>query len=268
MKYFLVFALLFAVCSAFPNRDSRIINGRDARPGEAPYMVQIQIRNETSRGQMCGGAIVTPTRVVSAAHCFTWNWAARWSLVAIAGQHNWRVESGNEQERSISRIVNHPQYNPNSREPAGWDINFFEVSEPFVYNEWVQPIALPNPNVMHTGPIQIYGWGATIPAGGGIPDILQTTTKTIIEPELCDAMFEALFGRPMVHEFDMCAGPLDASTDSCGGDSGGPLVQENAQTGELELVAVVAWGSSPCNAVNFPSVNTRTSPFIDFLKQT
>lgn len=211
MKYFVFLAVLFAVSSAFPNRGSRIINGREARPGEAPYMVQLQIRNDTSNGQMCGGAIVTVSRIVSAAHCFTWNWRGRWDIVAIAGQHNWRIDSGNEQERDIIRIVNHPEYDPDSENFSGFDINFVEVSEPFTFNQWVQPIALPEAFAIHTGPVQIYGWGATIPEGGGTPDILQTTTKTIIEPDRCISMFEALFGFNPVHFYDMCAGPLDGS---------------------------------------------------------
>jgi secreted trypsin-like serine protease len=265
MKYFLVIStLLFAVCSAFPDRNSRVVNGRDARPGEATYMVQIQVRNGTFRNQMCGGAIVTPIRVVSAAHCFSWNWQGRFNLVAVAGQHNWLIDSGNEQERPITRVVNHEGYDPMLSPPSGLDISFFEVSEPFVYNDWVQPIALPRPNVFHTGDVQLFGWGSN---GTGIPDILQTTTLNIIEFDQCTEIFRALFGGNVLHQYDICTGPLDGSTSACNADSGGPLVQENVETGELELVAVVAWGSAPCNAINYPTVNTRTSPLIDFLTQ-
>lgn len=267
MKFHLVAILLIdflVLSSAFPNRESRIINGRDATPGEAPYMIQVQLRGQIVAPQhWCGGALITTSQFVSAAHCFTFGPESRFSYIATAGQHNLVINSGNEQERAVTRFINHPNYDGDAGVFSGFDISVVSVDQPFAVNQWVQTIALPERDRMHTGSVQIYGWGATNPNGSGIPDILQTTTKAIMNPELCAEIFLSIFdGRNPMHVTDMCAGPLDGSTDSCGGDSGGPLVQGS------ELVALVSWGSSPCAAPNFPSVNVRVSAFIDFINQS
>lgn len=264
---FAIAALFLAQANGAPNRESRIINGREATPGEAPYMIQVQIRNDTGGfGQFCGGALITTTRVVSAAHCYDWNFAPNWHFVAVAGQHNWRETSENEQERRITEIHLHPNYIPGD---FGFDINYMDVATPFELNQWVQIIALPTSNFIHSGRVQIFGWGSTHPSIQQTPDILQTTQKEIVDSVTCSEIFIAIFGRDVTNFADVCVlSPAgETQTDSCGGDSGGPLVQMNPTTENFELVAVVAWGSSPCNAVNFPSVNTRVSSFIDWLTQ-
>lgn len=55
----------------------------------------------------------------------------------------------------------------------------------------------------------------------------------------------------------MCAGA--AGIDACQGDSGGPLVLNN------EVIGVVSWGYG-CAFSGYPTVYTRVSEFIDFIK--
>lgn len=208
---------LLVISSAFPNRESRIINGRNAVPGEAPYMIQVQLRGQIVAPQhWCGGALITSQHFVSAAHCFTFDGSSRFSYVATAGQHNLRVVSGHEQVRNVVDFINHPNYNDSAGVFSGFDINVVRVDQPFVVNQqYVQTIPLPPRNEMPRGDLQIFGWGATQPNGGGIPDILQTTTKFVMDSELCREIFLVIFeGRNPMHYTDLCAGPIDGSTDS------------------------------------------------------
>lgn len=59
----------------------------------------------------------------------------------------------------------------------------------------------------------------------------------------------------------MCTGPLNEGISTCTADSGGPLVQQN------ELIGVSAWGVSPCGYEGAPSVYTKVSSFIDFIRE-
>jgi secreted trypsin-like serine protease len=217
------------------------------------------------------GALVNPRWIVSAAHCFVWNWQGRFTFTATAAQHNWRVDSSDEQIRNVAKIVNHPDYDNQGGMivSEGFDINVVQVDRDFVLNSLVQTISLPPANFIHTGNVEAFGWGSMVPQQPPIlPDILQTSTHDILPFDSCREIFNVIFpsGHPF-HFTDMCTGPLSGSHGTCNADSGGPIVQNNPVTSTLELVGVVAWGPSPCNTPNYPSVLARVSAFVDFINQ-
>lgn len=64
----LVNILNFGLSRSVENDDdisSRVVGGQDALDGSAPYQVSLQ----TKSGHNCGGAIVHPQFIVTAAHC-------------------------------------------------------------------------------------------------------------------------------------------------------------------------------------------------------
>ena len=46
----------------------RIVGGQDARPGSWPWMVYIKV--VLLAEQLCGGTLIAPQWVLTAAHCF------------------------------------------------------------------------------------------------------------------------------------------------------------------------------------------------------
>lgn len=168
---------------------------------------------------------MNPRWIVSAAHCFVWNWEGRFTFTATAAQHNWRVEESNEQVRNIARIVNHPNYdNQGGRVVSdGFDVNIVQVDRDFVLNDLVGTISLPPINFIHTGNVQAFGWGSMRPEQPPIlPDILQTATLNILPFDSCREIFDTIFpgGHPL-HFTDLCTGPLNGSHGTCNADSGG-----------------------------------------------
>ena len=89
----------------------RVLFGWKAKPKQIPWQIHFII--DRNSGQECGGTLVTPNKIVSAAHCFhedlvPYKWNSK-SLVARAGNIE-RIGNGQSdmQERNCSDIIRHP----------------------------------------------------------------------------------------------------------------------------------------------------------------
>lgn len=254
MKFALV-ALLLCVATAsaaqYGFSTGRVVGGQNAVPHSAPWIVTLQWGLGTP-AQHCGGSIIAPAWVVTAAHCLG-GITNIGTFIMIAGRHNIGIaEPQSEQRRDINRARtwSHPQYEGGV---GPFDIGMIHAAPAFTFNTFVQPIALPAAGFIHSGAATLHGWGSTSTGIFPIlPHILQTVTKPIIPMGQCEAVMGP--GSP-VHPTNVCTGPLSGGISACSGDSGGPLSQAG------QLVGVVSWGTIPCGSPNAPSVYVRTSAF-------
>ena len=79
------------------------------------------------------------------------------------------------------------------------DIAILKLSNPLVFNKYVQPACLPNLAYPYaTGEtVIISGWG-TLTEGGSSPDILNVATVPLIAQEQCNTMYE-VYGYPILN---------------------------------------------------------------------
>ena len=95
----------------------RIIGGTEAKPGRWPW--QVVILNKY-REAFCGGTLIHPRWVVTAAHC------VRKHLVVRVGEHDLVVHEGTEIEYTVKRTILHPSYN---RDTVDNDVALLELPE-------------------------------------------------------------------------------------------------------------------------------------------
>uniref|UniRef100_A0A8C5PQR1 Suppressor of tumorigenicity 14 protein homolog n=1 Tax=Leptobrachium leishanense TaxID=445787 RepID=A0A8C5PQR1_9ANUR len=243
------------------SRKTRIVGGVNADTGEFPWQVSLHAKNT---GHACGASVVSPTILLSAAHCFQDAQGVRYSdpslWTAYLGLHNQatRTTSTDVQQRSIKRIVAHKYFNDFSYDN---DIAMLELSSPVTYSDFIQPICIPEKT--HNFPVGkslwVTGWGALTEGGSGA-SILQKAEIRIINYNECNQLLENQLTQRMI-----CAGFVSGGIDACQGDSGGPLSSLESNN-KMYLAGIVSWGDG-CARRNKPGVYTNVTQLRDWIKQ-
>ncbi|XP_055636268.1 chymotrypsin-C-like [Toxorhynchites rutilus septentrionalis] len=270
MKLIVVLFCVIAVVAAAPGRSyyglapsGRVVGGVDALPHQFPAIVSLQrvVLNRSSH--VCGGSIINPLWILTAAHCIT-ELPAGTRFLIWAGSHNISAEEENTRQiRAVVYSITHPDYqggvNPS-------DIAVMRMERPLEYTQYVQESIFPQPGeVFESGPSVLAGWGST---GGVIlprlPDILQTAEKPLLDFDTCERANGA--GSPL-GPTNICTGPLSGGVAACSGDSGGPLyVVDN--NGLQKQIGIVSWGWFPCGTVGRPSVYVGVPSYIEWVYAT
>ncbi|KAM8718068.1 hypothetical protein ACLKA7_004728 [Drosophila subpalustris] len=230
-----------------------VINGTDADPHAAPYIVSLGA-NAEKHSHSCGGTIINKEWILTAAHCIS----NPVGMGAIAGLHKRAEVDGRTQSRVIDFGRVHESF---SGGVGPYDIALLHVSKPFEFNEWVKPAVLPSRDQIHEGETHLYGWGQPKAFQFTPASTLQTMTTDIVNYDECLARMPE---NSKLEPSNICSDSLQQSKSACNGDSGGPLVVEHKDS-DSELIGIVSWGFIPCGLANLPSVYTRVSAYIDWV---
>jgi len=233
-----------------------VINGTDADPHTAPYIVSLATKFE-KHSHICGGTIISKDWILTAAHCIS----NPVGMSVIAGLHK-RAEVD---ERTQQRLIDFGHVHNDYKGGVGpYDIALLHVSESFTFNEWVKPASLPSREEIHDGETHLYGWGQPKSYVFTAAKTLQTVTTQVVPYEKCKS---SLPDDAPIDPKNVCSDSLEQSISACNGDSGGPLVIEN-EGAPSELIGIVSWGYIPCGLANRPSIYTRVSAYIDWISNT
>ncbi|XP_001647579.2 trypsin-3 [Aedes aegypti] len=236
-------AIVWAECGQLP----RIVGGEPTHISEAPYQVGIRIVRfpvlSAWRSQLtCGGSLIAPRLVLSAAHCFrSWFNNPRYFKVTLGSTFR-AIRTTGSQARDVVKLIIHPEFrvSPDVR----FDIALVVLDRKVKESRFIKFVELPSHPVKPNTSCTITGWGRMIHSMAERPNCMLKATVPILDLDECRRR-----GVLPIADGFLCAGFFEGGVDSCSGDSGGPLVCGGVQYG------IVSYGHQCAQADN-PGVYT------------
>ncbi|XVS63157.1 S1 family peptidase [Actinosynnema sp. CA-299493] len=233
-----VFAVLVLILSALPA--DAIVGGRDAPA--TPWAVALFDGGVF----FCGGALIAPDKVVTAAHCTVARTALGVrdrlpaDLTAVAGRAD--LDTAEGRAVRVASLWRHPAFTGVS---DGDDVATLTLATPLPY----RPIRIAD---AASGQAKVYGWGRTAELSAPSRRLREVDVPIRADAECAAEVPDYRPGGML------CAGYPEGGKDACEGDSGGPLTVAG------ELVGLVSYGRG-CARPGQPGVYTRLSRYRDQL---
>ncbi|NXQ15258.1 DDN1 protein, partial [Peucedramus taeniatus] len=226
----------------------RIIGGREVEAHSRPYMAYLRIQNG-SQTSSCGGFLIRPDAVLSAAHCVDKKGTVR--VTVILGAHNVKGRERSQQKIHVRQWVIHPEY---SSVGLKNDIVLLKLKPSARINKNVQFISIPrrNDRVGAGALCNVSGWGWTSVTGHRT-NVMREVKLKVQNEEICQQLLPDYLRRSMI-----CVGDEYSKKATYLGDSGGPLVCNKKAHG------IVSYARN-CNL--FPEVFTRISYFEPWIRK-
>ncbi|XP_054711273.1 transmembrane protease serine 9-like [Uloborus diversus] len=236
----------------------KIVNGREAQPGELPWMVALYYNNQFR----CSAFLISPRLVMTAAHCVEFENGIEPSsaFYGIAGNVD---RLGTETRLEFSEVIPNPNFRQGTNE---FDIAVMRIAEPLEFNDYMKSLCLPRSGRdFEFDYTEAMGWGLTATFGDEPSDVLRAVELAVEPRPLCQVFFALLM--ITITDRHLCA-TSTTRKGACFGDSGGPLVYDDPMSGSPVAIGVASFITPlGCARPLAPTVYSATAVFADWVAQ-
>ncbi|ETE62029.1 Kallikrein-14, partial [Ophiophagus hannah] len=233
----------------YESTGDRVIGGYDCQSNSRPYQAAIVTGGKGNWRIYCGGSLVHPCWVLTAAHC-----RARQRVKVCLGKYNLKKVEPMEQCMDIAEAIPHPDYN---KKKIDRDYMLVRLKPCATITKAVSVTRLPTSCPSDGKQCTISGWGTIKSPQNKLPAKMQCANVSIVPYNQCN---KAYFGRITSHM--LCAGVPQGGIDSCQGDSGGPLICNGL------LEGVVSWGKFVCAQKGNPGIYAKVCCVVPWIQST
>ncbi len=243
-----------------PAGGTDIIGGYTPHPDQWPWMAALL---DSARGtgdyaqQFCGGALIHPRVVLTAAHCVVDGSSKRVrstsGFTVMLGKRTLSAAGG--EHLPVTRIDVHPRYGAVN----GYDHDLALLHLGGSSAQTPATLIGTGVSVPHASTVTTMGWGRVYSGGyTQHSDDLKALDTAVWSDDQCAAAgvndtdrrwYSSIYDPNTM----ICAGYSDSADSTCQGDSGSPMMIPDT-SGTWRLLGMVSWGGIGCYGQTSPSV--------------
>ncbi|KFB42149.1 AGAP013221-PA-like protein [Anopheles sinensis] len=240
-----------------------ISGGKEAMYGEFPHHAILGYRQDDgSYSFKCGGSLISDQFILTAAHCFKFEYP---TLVRL-GEYDLAVNSSNKVDLGIKKIIRHPN---NVHVKAYHDIALIQLNETVRFSKFIRPACLWTEPVLNTTSFIATGFGMLDNYALQYSTHLMKVKLDLFPSKDCQRIYATLSKHSYgISDGQLCVGSIVGGKDTCQGDSGGPL-QIITEPGSCiyNIVGVTSTGLA-CGIGNAKAIYTNVAHYLDWIEQT